>query len=78
VPKKGVKLTVTHEPEYRAPAAPSVKAPPGVICAPHQARMRVAVQADVLINGEPFCKTCYRGQGPILDTDFFTQKIARA
>jgi hypothetical protein len=78
VPKKGVKLVVTQEPEYRAPAVPPVKAPPGVICAPHRARMGVAVQADILINGEPFCKTCYRGQGPIVSTQFFTQKPVAA
>jgi hypothetical protein len=46
----------------------------GVRCAPHLARMGVAVQADVIINGEPFCKTCYRGQGPIVSTQFLAQK----
>jgi hypothetical protein len=62
--------------EYRSPVPPPTKAAAGVFCAPHRARMGVAVQADIIINGEPFCKTCYRGQGPIVSTLFLAQKPA--
>jgi hypothetical protein len=48
----------------------------GVRCAPHLARMGVAVQADVIVNGEPFCESCYRGQGPTVSTLFLAQKPA--
>jgi hypothetical protein len=70
---KGKKV-IPPQPEFRSPVYPPTKAAAGVLCAPHRARMGVAVQADVIINGEPFCKTCYRGQGPIVSTQFLTWK----
>jgi hypothetical protein len=70
---KGKKVIAT-QPEFRSPVCPPTKAAAGVLCAPHRARMGVAVQADVIINGEPFCKTCYRGQGPIVSTQFLARK----
>ena len=72
------KKTIPPQTEFRSPVYPPTKAAAGVLCAPHRARMGVAVQADVIINGEPFCKTCYRGQGPIVSTQFLAQKPARA
>jgi hypothetical protein len=61
---------MSQEPEYRAPVPRPIPAPPGVSCAAHRARMGIAIQAHVIINGEPFCKTCFRGQGPTLSAQF--------
>jgi len=72
--KKGHKWAIEREPEVRSPVHPPTKAAAGVLCAPHRARIGVAVQADIIINGEPFCNTCYRGQGPIVSTQFLTWK----
>lgn len=74
---KGKKV-IPPQIEFRSPVYPPTKAAAGVVCAPHRARMGVAVQADVIINGEPFCKTCYRGQGPIVSTQFLAQKPVAA
>lgn len=72
--RKGMKLVVESQPEYRVPLPPPMPAPPGVICAPHRARMGVAIQAHIIINGEPFCRICYRGQGPSLNAQSLVQR----
>jgi len=69
------KKAIPPQTEFRSPVYPPMKAAAGVLCAPHRARIGVDVQADLVINGEPFCRDCYRGQGPVVSTQLFTQKL---
>jgi hypothetical protein len=75
--KRGQRLAIEREPEVRPRVQRPMPAPPGVSCEPHRARMGIDVQAHIIINGEGFCEACSRGQGPILDTQFFP-KLVRA
>lgn len=77
--RKGSKLTVQPQVEYRAPVFPPTVAAPGVLCAPHLERTGQRMQAYKVVYGTPMCERCWKNLNPpVLPTFNLTQKPAGA